>query len=144
MSIGTQQNATHIALILDAVEQRDRQTLASLYHPKVEFHFPAALPYGGCHTGTGVAALGERFASIWDPLQPTAAYRKLDYRLVAASDDEVVARYFLKGRNHHGRTIASDTLARYTMRDGLLIRAQMYHYELDELLEFLRVSRQCQ
>lgn len=140
MTLAPQQNAINIVMVLDAVERRDKEAMTALYHPQIEFRFPEQLPYGGCHTGSGVAALGELFTSVWDALQPTPDDRKLEYRVIAASNDDVITRYFLKGRNRRGRTIRSDTLARYTMRAGLLVRAQMYHYELAELVDFLSDS----
>jgi hypothetical protein len=133
----TESNRQLVFCLLDAVESRDRATLALLYHPQIEFHWPDGLPYGGTHAGAAVQSMTEVFAATWIPLQPTEQERRLDYVLIAESHNEVVVRYFLKGCDRHGRRVAVDTLARYTWQEGKLIRAQMYHFNLVELISFL-------
>ncbi|MEO7549200.1 MAG: nuclear transport factor 2 family protein [Ramlibacter sp.] len=128
-------------LIFSAVERRDRAQLDALYHPQVTFVWPAPLPYGGTHTGDAIKEMTARFTQTWDPLQPEPADRRLDPELVAASQGEVVFRYLLKGRDSSGHTHSADTLARYTMQDGRLFRAQMYCFELLDLLTFLATAK---
>ena len=131
---------TNEMVVLDAiraVEERDRAWLAALYHPDVTFGWPAGLPYGGWHRGIEVIAMSERFASIWDRLQPTEAERRMDPRLVASDGDTVVVEYQWRGRDPEGCRFETPTLARYEVRDGLLARAQMYHFDMPGLLAFL-------
>jgi hypothetical protein len=71
-------------------------------------------------------------------LQPTQAERSLDFAIVAARGSSVVARYFLKGVDASGRRIVVDTLAHYEVGDGQLTHARMYHFDLDQLIVFLR------
>ena len=75
-----------------AVERRDERRLAELYHPEVEFHWPPSLPYGGSVHGATAPQAGDRtgFGQIWDPLPPTRHERRMDSRVVAATDQEVV------------------------------------------------------
>ena len=75
-----------------AVERRDERCLAELYHPEVEFHWPPSLPYGGSFHGAAALQAGDRtgFDQVWDPLQPTRHERRMDPRVVAATDQEVV------------------------------------------------------
>jgi len=75
-----------------AVGRRDERRLAELYHHKVEFRWPPALPYGGSYHGAVALQAGDRtgFDQIWDPLQPTWHERLMDPRVVAGTDQEVV------------------------------------------------------
>ena len=75
-----------------AVGRCDERRLAELYHHKVEFRWPPALPYGGSYHGAVALQAGDRtgFDQIWDPLQPTWHKRLMDPRLVAGTDQEVV------------------------------------------------------
>ncbi len=123
--------------MLQAVEQRDMDTLAAIYHPQVEFWWPPGLPYGGHHRPEAIAAMAESFRATWLPLQPTPALRALDWRIVAANDREVVAQYTLKGAHADGRQIAVDTLALYAFSRERLARARMHHFDLLGLLDFL-------
>ena len=71
-----------------AVERRDERRLAEL----VEFHWPPSLPYGGSVHGATALQAGHRtgFDQIWDPLQLTRHEWRMDPRVVAATDQEVV------------------------------------------------------
>ena len=81
--------------------------------------------------------MSERFARIWDPLQPTPVERRMDPHIVGAAGSVVVAEYTWRARDANDRCFATSTLARYEIRDGLLARAQMYHFDLDGLIRFL-------
>lgn len=137
----TQEPADVVMAVLRCVEERDVGRLAELYHPDVEFHWPPGLPYSGVHRGAAVAGMSAAFAAVWVPLQPEAADRRLDAHVVAADGDTVVAQYTWKGRDRRGRTFATDTLARYSVVDGKLARARMYHFDLAGLVEFVERSR---
>jgi ketosteroid isomerase-like protein len=134
-------NAAVVLDLLDAVETRDVARLAALYHPEIEFHWPPGLPYGGVHRGAEVARMNEQFASIWLPLQPTAAERSMDGEIIAAEGEHVVAKHTWKGCDWAGRWFCTETLAHYQLRDGKLLRAQMYHFDLKGLLDFLAAAR---
>jgi ketosteroid isomerase-like protein len=133
----TTTNETVVMDAIRAVEERDRTRLAALYHPEVKFGWPAGLPYGGWHSGAAVVAMSVQFASIWDRLQPTDAERRMDPQLVASDGDTVVVEYQWRGRDPEGRRFETPTLARYELREGLLARAQMYHFDMPGLLAFL-------
>lgn len=82
---------TNVGLRLEnfsAIERRDSQRLLELFHPDVELHWPPSLPYGG--TSGGPKHEGPTGSETWGALQPTGAERRMDARVVAASDDEVV------------------------------------------------------
>jgi uncharacterized protein len=74
--------------IFRAIEDRDLARLVALTDPAAEFHWPPSLPYGGISPLQPAA--GPSWAETWIPLQPTKAEQRMDARIVAASDDEVV------------------------------------------------------
>jgi ketosteroid isomerase-like protein len=85
-----------VAIVLaafTAVEQRDEQRLFELYHPEVEFHWPPSLPFGGSARGGVRDRAGPSWSEVWAPLQPTETERRMDPRVVAATENEVVVQW---------------------------------------------------
>src|SRR5262249_61826099 len=112
----------------DAVERRDAQRLAQLYHPEVEFHWPPCLPYGG--TFRGIAALQDRptaatWDHVWDPLQPTERERQMNPRVVAATDQEVVVLWHQRGRQPAGQPLRMGGAGPYGGPERGVARAQV-------------------
>jgi ketosteroid isomerase-like protein len=126
-----------VRAVLRAVEARDRARLAELYHPDIEFSWPPGMPYSGRHRGAEVVAMGEAFAALWDPLQPTEAERHFDERIVASSESEVVVQYRWKAVDEQGRRFETDTLAHYRVVDGKFAGAAMFHFDHAGLLDFV-------
>jgi ketosteroid isomerase-like protein len=126
----------------DAVERRDARRLARLYHPDVVFHWPPCLPYGG--TFRGIAAQQDRsrvtWDQVWDPLQPTERERRMDPRVIAATEQEVVVLWHQRGRQPAGHRLDMETLGRYGVRDGKFARAQMFYFDTAAVLGFLRLD----
>jgi uncharacterized protein len=127
-----------------AVEDRDERALRALYHPDVEFHWPASLPYGGTVRGAEIVRLGgnQGWAATWDPLQPTDAERRMDPRVVAASADEVVVLWRQRGRSPSGERLDEPVLGLYRVRDRKLARAQMFYFDTAAVVAFLKQARQ--
>ena len=123
-----------------AVERRDERRLAELYHPEVEFHWPPSLPYGGSFRGATAPQAGDRtsFDQIWDPLQPTRHERRMDPRVVAATDKEVVVLWHQRGLRPDGQRLDMQTLGLYGVRDGKFARAQMFYFDATAILRFLQ------
>ena len=114
----------------DAVERRDERRLAELYHPEVEFHWPPSLSYGrSFHVATALQA-GDRapFDQIWGPFQPTRHERRMDPRVVAATDKEVVVLWRQRGLRPDSQRLDMETLGLYGVRDGKFARAQMFYF----------------
>ena len=120
------------------VEERDGDALAALYDPEIEFGWPLGLPYGGWHRGADVESMSVRFASLWEPLQPTETERRMDPVVVAASEGTVVIDYQWRAQDGRGRRFSTPTLARYDVRAGRLRRAQMFHFDVPGMLALLR------
>lgn len=126
---------------IHAVEQRDVRQLLDLYHPDVEFHDAPSLPYGGVVRGkTAVEAhmySANGWVATWGPLQPTTAEQQMDPHVVAANEDEVVVLFRQRGVGSAGERFDAPVLGLYKVRDGKLIRAQMFHFDTAAVAGFL-------
>lgn len=135
----TQPSVQVVTSVLSAVEQRRAEALRTLYHPRIEFHWPPGLRYGGSFVGSYVGRLQRRFAEIRQPLQPTEEGLRMDFRVVATGDDgRVVVRYLWKGVDRQGCRFEALTLAEYRVRERLFASARMYRFDLLGLVRFLQ------
>jgi uncharacterized protein len=125
--------------IFDAVERRDDPRFKSLSKPDLEVVWPPSLPYGG----TTRAVDGDRptWAQTWAPLQPTERERKMDPRVVAASDDEVVVLWRQRGVTAAGDRFDGEVLGLYRLHDGKLARAQMFYFDTAAVARFLAKAK---
>ena len=123
----------------DAVQRRDDRQLTSLYHPEVEFSWPPSLPYGGSvRLGGQHDRLRTTWDQLWDPLQPTEQERRMDPRVVAATDHEVVVLWHQRGLKPSGQRLDMETLGLYGVRDGKFAHAQMFYFDTAAVLRFLQ------
>jgi ketosteroid isomerase-like protein len=129
-----------VAIVLaafEAVERRDQQRLRELYHPEVEFHWPASLPFGGSSRGGVRDQPGPSWSEVWEPLQPTAAERRMDPRVVAATEREVVVLWRQRAVGPSGERLEAEVLGLYEVRGGSFARAQMFYFDTTAVLRFL-------
>ena len=124
-----------VLAVFAAVEQRDNDALARVCQPDVEFCWPPSLPYGG--TARGLAGRAQGWAAYWDWLQPTAALRRLDPRVVAAAGQEVVVLWRQRGLTPAGESLDSPVLGLYQVREGRLARGQMFYFDPESVCAFL-------
>jgi ketosteroid isomerase-like protein len=125
--------------LLSAIEERDLERILAMCHPELEFHWPTALPYGGSSKGFGESET-PTWQDSWLPLQPTAAERSMDCRIIASHGDDVVALYHQRGRDRNGNVIDDQVIGLYTLEGGKLRRAQMFYYNLDAVVGFLATA----
>jgi ketosteroid isomerase-like protein len=128
----------NVLLLLDvfsAIEQRNDQRFRELVHPEFEIHWPPSLPYGGI--SRGLAHEAPRWSETWIPLQPTEAERRMDPRVVAASEDEVVVLWRQRGVTPSGDRFDGEVLGLYHVRGGRLAHAQMFYFDTAALVSFL-------
>jgi ketosteroid isomerase-like protein len=134
-------NVDLILEIFAAVERRDAERFSQLVHADFEIHWPPALPYGGSYRDLDFhPEPGRRtWAETWDPLQPTAAERRMDPRVVATDDEsgEVVVLWRQRGRSPTGERFDGPVLGLYKIQDGWLARAQMFYFDTVALRDFL-------
>ncbi len=132
-----------VAIVLEAfraVEQRDQQRLRELYHPEVEFHWTPSLPFGGSSRGGVKDRPGPSWSEVWEPLQPTEAQRRMDPRVVAATDKEVVVHWHQRGVSTSGERFDGEALGLYEVRDGKFARAQMFYFDAVAVQRFLAAA----
>ncbi len=135
-------SAQNIKLLLDvfnAIERRDDQGFRELLHPDFEIHWPPSLPYGA--TIRGPAPAGPTWGETWSPLQPTEAERRMDPRVVAAGEDEVVVLWRQRGVTPAGARFEGEVLGLYQVREGKLARAQMFYFDTALLVSFLATAK---
>lgn len=111
-------------LLLDAfnaLEQRNDEKFRKLLHPDFEIHWPPSLPYSGSEAPT--------WSETWEPLQPTEGERRMDPRVVAVSENEVVVLWQQRALSASGERFESEVLGLYQVRDGKLVRAQMFYFD---------------
>lgn len=133
--MNTAQDIEVIRGIFDAVEHRDQERFAQLCTPDLELHWPPSLPYGGVSRGDGRRE--SSWQDTWAPLQLTDTECRLDPRIVAASDDEVVVLWHQRGVSATGERIDQPVLGLYRLREGKLAHAQMFYFDTAEIARFL-------
>ncbi len=141
-------NTDVVMRTIRAVEQRDVETLFALYHPEVELHDAPSLPYGGTRRGrddlrAGLADDPEgTWLGTWGPLQPTEAERRMDARVIAEGDREVVVLYRQRALAPDGERFDAPVLALYEVREGKFARGSMFHFDTCAVVEFLARAKQ--
>ena len=125
--------------IFAAVEARDEKAMLELCRPEVEFHWPGSLPYGG--EFHGLARHSPSWAETWIPLQPAEAERRMDPRVIAANEDEVVVLWNQRGVSPSGERFEGEVLALYRLQEGKLARAQMFYFDTTAVADFLMKAK---
>jgi ketosteroid isomerase-like protein len=129
------ENVEVMRALFSAIERRDERRFLELVHPDCEMHWPPSLPYGG--TARGLQPEGPTWSDTWSPLQPTAAERRMEPRVVAARDDEVVVLWRQRGMTLAGDRCDGEVLRLYHVHGGKRTRAQMFSFDTAALLSFL-------
>jgi ketosteroid isomerase-like protein len=127
-----------VSIVLEAfraVEQRDEQRLRRLCHPEITFHWPPSLPFGASHSGVDLS-----WSAVWDRVQPTDVERRMDPRVIAATEREVVVLWRQRGLGPEATSYDGEVLGLYEVRDGKLARAQMFYFDAVAVQRFLALS----
>jgi ketosteroid isomerase-like protein len=133
--MGVQENVKLLLDVFSAIERRDDQRFRELVNSDFEVVWPPSLPYG--RTSGGLAPTAPTWSETWVPLQPTDAERRMDPRVVAASEDEVVVLWRQRGVTAGGVTFDGEVLGLYRVFGGKLARAQMFYFDTAPLVSFL-------
>ena len=113
----------------DCVERRDDARFAGLCQPDAEFAWPPNLPYGGTVRGVSRTAREGGWSRSWDQVQPSRAERRMDPRVVAATEREVVVLWRQRGLAPAGERFDSEVLGLYRVARSRLARAQMFYFD---------------
>jgi ketosteroid isomerase-like protein len=119
-----------------AIEERDIFWLLELCHPDVEFHWPPSLPYGGSFRGDSQTSQPS-WAEVWHPLQQTEDERRIDPRVIAATEDEVVVLWHQRGLSPSGERFDGKVLALCGVRDSKFSSVEMFYFDTAAVLRFL-------
>jgi ketosteroid isomerase-like protein len=134
--------------VIRAVDERDGERLMELFDDEVQLHDAASLPYGGVVEGKPSiqeqieTAPEKTWLGTWDPVQPTEAERRMDPRVLAENDGEVVVLYHQRALAPNGERFDSPVIGLYEVRDGKVARAQMFHYDTAAINAFLERARE--
>jgi ketosteroid isomerase-like protein len=134
--------------VIRAVQERDAERLWELVHDDVQLHDALSLPYGGVTEGkASIQEQAERpsdktWLGTWGPVQPTDAERRMDPRVIAENEGEVVVLYHQRALAPDGERFDSPVIGIYEVREGKLARAQMFHYDTAAINTFL--ERACE
>lgn len=137
MDLLTQANADAARRLFEAVENRNPQGVAAIYHESIVIHEAPSLPYGGEYHGhEGAFRHGRGFRAVWDRFQPPDA-RRLEPRFVA-QDDHVTVQWRHKAENREtGERIDLPAVSVYRFVDGMVVDSRMFHFDIAALLRFL-------
>jgi uncharacterized protein len=128
-TMSIEENRKLLLTVFNAIEQRNDQRFSELLHSDFEIHWPASLPYGEGKART--------WTDTWKPLQPTEAERRMDPRVVAATEDEVVVLWRQRGLSTTGEWFDGEVLGLYQVREGKLASAQMFYFDTLAVTRFL-------
>lgn len=124
--------------VFRAIEKRDQRRMFDLVHTDAEFLWPPSLPYAGARNPKpGQPGWG----TTWIPLQPSEEDRRLEPRVIAFSDEEVVIQWRQKGVSPAGDRIDTPVLGLYRLREGKLARAQMFYFDSAAVVAFLNKAK---
>ena len=128
-----EENRKLVLSVFSAIEERNDQRFSELLHPDFEIHWPPSLPYG--------AAKARTWSDTWDSLQPTELERKMDPRVVAANENEVVVLWRQRGLIPSGDRFDGEVLGLYQIREARLARAQMFYFDTAAVASFLAKAK---
>jgi uncharacterized protein len=137
--MGVKENVQLLLDVFSAIELRNDGRFRDLLDPDFEIHWPPSLPYGGIARGPRPAI--PTWSETWTPLQPTEMERRMDPRVVAAGEDEVVVLWRQRGVTSAGARFDGEVLGLYQVRGGKLARAQMFYFDTAALVDFLAAAK---
>ncbi|MGH9880241.1 MAG: nuclear transport factor 2 family protein, partial [Pyrinomonadaceae bacterium] len=138
--MSARENIEIILEVFSAIERRDDRRFVQLVRPDFEIHWPPSLPYG--ETSRGPNSKSPTWSETWIPLQPSETERKMDPRVVAASEDEVVVLWRQRGVTHTGDLFDGEVLGLYRFRGKKLSRAQMFYFDTAAVVRFLAKAKE--
>jgi uncharacterized protein len=133
----TRTNADAARRLFEAVENRNSQGVAAIYHPSIVINEAPSLPYGGEYHGhEGALRHAQGFRATWDRFQPSNA-GGLAQRFVS-QDDQVAVQWRHRAENREtGERIDLPAAGIYRFVDGMVVDSRMFHFDIAALLKFL-------
>jgi len=121
-----------------AVEDRDLEGLLSCYDQKVEINEAGSLPYGGVYRGQdGAREHSARFRGAWGAFQGPDQ-RRLDPVFLEGEGGRVAVLFRHRALDPEGgRSFDQPEVSIYEVRDGRVVRSQMFHADSAAVIGFL-------
>jgi ketosteroid isomerase-like protein len=131
------ENGDVVRRLLSAVEEREPYVL-DCYAEDIEIHEAESLPYGGVYRGhAGAQRHIAGWLGTWDRFQ-TDSERRLEAVFIDGEGDTVAAVFRHKAVDpDSGRRLDAPEVGIYQVRDGKVVRSQMFHADTAALLCFL-------
>jgi ketosteroid isomerase-like protein len=128
--------------VFRAVEERDLQALLDCYDEDIEIREAESLPYGGVYHGhDGAIAHAAGWFDAWGDLQ-TAEDSRLEPTFLEGEEGTVgvVFRHRASDPEHRSRLDGAE-VGVYSIRDGKVVRSQMFHADSAAVVQFLERAR---
>ena len=128
-----------VQLLFAAVEDRDLGSLLACYSEDVEITEADALPYGGVWRGTeGAVGHAMGFMETWGELQGPEEAR-LNARFWGDGAGTVCALFRHRAVDAAtGRRFDAAEVGIYRVREGRVVRSQMFHADTASVIAFLK------
>lgn len=124
--------------LFHAVERRDRGALLACYADDVQIHEADVLPYGGTYSGhDGALAHAAGFLAAWQAYQGPEEIR-LDATFWADGAGTVCALFRHRAVDPaSGARLDAPEVSIYQVREGRVVRSQMFHADSAAVARFL-------
>jgi ketosteroid isomerase-like protein len=96
------------------------------------------LSFTGRHRFLTAEAKARTWSETWEPFQPGETERRMNPRVVAASEDQGVVLWRQRGVSPSGERFEGEVLGLYQIREGKLARAQMFCFDTVAVASFLK------
>jgi uncharacterized protein len=127
--------------LFKAVEQRDVDAVIACYADDVEIHEAESLPYGGVYRGRDAGLRHwKAVMGAWAPFK-TGLAPDLDATFIDGEGDTVAVLFRARAIDASQRLFVAPEVGIYTVRDGAIVRSQMFHADGAAVARFLRVPR---
>ena len=137
----SQRNVETIRSLFRGVEERDLGAYLAACDRGVVVREPGSLPYGGEYRGPeSVRWHAAAWMRTWSALQ-LGDERRLGAAFIDAGDNVVVCWRLRARTSDGGGTLDMPMVSLYRMRDGKVVKAQMFYSDKAEVLRFLEDVR---
>ena len=132
----SRENVDVIRELFSAIERGDALEVLKRYDPAIVIReHSESLPYGGGFRGTnGAIRHMRRWASTW---RRSAGITSVLKPTFIDAGDRVVAIWRHRAESIGGAQLDAPIAGLYTLRDGLITEAQMFHADTVTILRFL-------
>ena len=131
------EKAQLVRRLFAAVEALDAAAVVACYADEVEIHEAASLPYGGVYRGRDAGLRHwEAVTGAWAPFK-AGLKPDLSATFIDGDGDTVAVLFRARGVDAAGNRFDEPEVGIYTVRDGAIVRSQMFHADTMAVGAFL-------